>query len=168
MQLTRRIGFATVALGLVGLVWRSRQRALAAGEMPVVGTVTINRSPDIVYGFYRAFENLPTFMRHLEGVEVIDETRSRWHAKVPLGGTVSWDAAITEDRPAEVIAWTGSGLGVWHKGRVTFLPTPGRGGGTEVRVEMSANGLMRRIGGSEIKGDLRRLKQVLETGVVLR
>ena len=92
-----------------------------------------------------------------------------------LGGTVAWDAKLTEDRPGEALAWQSiEGSLIRTRGRVTFARAPGRDM-TEVRVEMQlgvlginpGTGIARLFTRSQIKGDLRRLKQVLETGEVL-
>jgi len=76
-----------------------RSRSTSRGDIPVRESIIINRSPEEVYQFWRDFENLPSFMYHLEFVKVIDRNRSHWVAKAPLGTTVEWDAEITEDRP---------------------------------------------------------------------
>jgi uncharacterized membrane protein len=156
----------------------SSAAALAVADTTVQRSVTVNRQPAEVYAFWRGLENLPTFMKHLEAVTVIDERRSHWVARAPLGRTVEWDAEITHDQPGERIGWTSTGGSqVWNAGEVTFAPAPGDRG-TEVRVRLDyappagALGatLARLVGdepASQISGDLRRLKQVLETGEVV-
>src|SRR4051812_43986080 len=63
--------------------------ALAVAEpSTIVRSVTIGRSPDMVYGYWRQLENLPRFMRHLDSVRVVDERRSHWIARAPLGASV--------------------------------------------------------------------------------
>jgi uncharacterized membrane protein len=155
---------------------RRSQRAYAEANRPVIFGVTINKPPAEVFAFFRRLAQLPLFMDYLESVHEVDSTRSHWVARLPIGGTISWDARITEDRPGEALAWQsveGSRINV--RGRVTFAKTPGRNM-TEVRVEMQLGFLGTRpstsvakfFTRSQIKGDLRRLKQVLETGEVLR
>jgi len=143
--------------------------------VPLVFAVTINKTPAEVYAFFRRFENLPRFMDHLESVETTGETRSHWRARLPLGRVIEWDAEITEDRPDELIAWQTVDRSLFaHRGRVTFAAAPGDSG-TEVRVSMkigvpglspsaTLGNLLTR---PQIKGDLRRLKQVMEAGEVL-
>jgi uncharacterized membrane protein len=144
-------------------------------SVPLVYAVTINKPPAEVYGFFRRFENLPRFMDYLDSVEQQGERRSHWKARLPLGRTLEWEAEITEDRPGELIAWETVGRSLFaHRGRVTFAAAPGEEA-TEVRVWMEvglpgiapsptlANLLTR----PQIKGDLRRLKQVMECGEVL-
>jgi uncharacterized membrane protein len=68
---------------------------------------TINKPRESVYDFWRKLDNLPLFMHHLESVELIDDTRSRWVLKLPTGvGTISWDAEIVKDKPGEMIGWS--------------------------------------------------------------
>jgi uncharacterized membrane protein len=157
------------------LAARRTQRRFEEANRPVIFSVTINKSPAEVYAFYRKLSQLPLFMDWLALVREADAKYSHWVAKLPLGGTISWDAKITEDRPGEVIAWQSvQGSLINNRGRVTFTRTPGRNM-TEVRVEMQLGFLGTRPSASvakfftraQIKADLLRLKQVLETGEVL-
>lgn len=161
------------ALDIVGAV--KNQRAHVHANRPVIFSVTINKPPREVYAFFRDFSRLPRFMDYLESVEEHDRTHSRWTAKTPVGKTISWDAEITEDVPGERIAWQSvEGSPIKTRGRVTFSSTPA-GELTEVRVEMQLGfsgigpsaALAKVFTKPQIKGDLRRLKQVMETGEVL-
>lgn len=144
----------------------------------VLRTITINRAPADVYQFWHDLSNLPRFMAHLESVEVGDRT-SKWRAKGPAGMSITWDAEIVMDRPDECIAWRSvdGTTSVPSRGVVRFERAPG-GRGTEVRVELkydppggAVGAAFAKLFGEEpsrqIAGDLRRLKQVLETGEVL-
>lgn len=155
---------------------RRTQKAYDTANLPVIFSVTINKPVEEVYAFYRRFEQFPAFMSFLESVQVVDDKRSHWVAKpLPVGGTIEWDAEIIDDRPNEVIAWrTVAGSKLKLHGRVTFTKAPGRDM-TEVRCEMQlgftgatpTTHLAKIFAKPQIKGDLRRLKQVLETGEVL-
>jgi uncharacterized membrane protein len=150
----------------------------ADGGVPADASVIINRSPEEVYRFWRDLENLPTFMHHLESVRETGEGRSHWVAKGPLGKTVEWDAEITEDRPGELISWRSlEGADVDNSGTVRFEEAPG-GRGTIIQVELSYHPPGGTVGSSiamlfgeepmvQMRSDLRRLKQVLETGEVV-
>jgi uncharacterized membrane protein len=97
-------------------------------------SVTINRSPEELYRFWRDFENLPRFMEHLESVSTIDNLRSHWVAKAPAGLKVEWDAEIISDIPNELIGWRSlEGSDVPNAGSVHFRPLS-RGHGTRVSV----------------------------------
>lgn len=141
-------------------------------------SITVNRPADEVYGFWRNFENLPRFMKHLESVQMTGDRRSHWTAQAPAGTTVEWDAETTEDRPNELIAWRSvEGADVPNAGVVRFVPAPG-GRGTEVHVDLrydppagKLGKLVAKLFGEEpsqqVDGDLRRFKQVLEIGEVV-
>lgn len=156
---------------------RKKTLGVESAGVEVTRSVTVNRSPEEVYGFWRNFENLPRFMAHLKSVEV-QGSRSRWCAKAPAGTSVEWDAEMVVDRPNEAIAWRSlPGADVPNEGAVRFVPAPG-GRGTEVHVELSYEPPAGKVGalvaklfgeepGQQIEGDLRRFKQVLETGEVV-
>lgn len=184
-RIARAAGWLGLGLGAVVVGRRALQRGDGVGrdgqregKREVVKAITINRSPDEVYRFWRRLENLPRFMANLESVREIDERRSRWSAKAPAGTRASWDAEIVDDRPGERIAWRSlEGADVENAGVVSFRSAPGERG-TEVRVDMHYDApagragvvvakLFRREPGQEVSADLRRLKQVMETGQVV-
>jgi uncharacterized membrane protein len=140
-------------------------------------SITVQQTPEEGYAFFRKLENLPRFMWHLEAV-VEAGNRSRWRAKGPLGTHIEWSAEIVEDRPGECITWRSlPGADVSNRGRVSFRRAPG-GQGSEICVELRYDPPAGAIGASvaklfgrepsqQVSADLRRLKQVLETGEVL-
>lgn len=142
-------------------------------------SVTINRSPDELYRYWRQLENLPRIMRHLESVTELDNCRSHWIAKGPAGARVEWDAEIINEDENAMIAWRSlPGADVSNAGSVHFRPALG-GRGTEVKVilryeppggEVAAMiaRLFRRDPETEIKEDLRQFKQLMEAGEVAR
>jgi len=141
--------------------------------------VTINAAADRLYAAWRDLSRLPDFMYHLEAVTSTDDRRSHWVAKGPAGTTVEWDAEITEDQPGRRIAWRSvEGASVENRGVVEFLPAPG-GRGTElhVTVEYTPPGgglgsVVAKLFGEEpaqqVSDDLRRFKQLVETGEIAR
>jgi uncharacterized membrane protein len=158
----------------VGIEARPRRQGIRVHK-----TITINRTPQELYRFWRNLENLPRFMAHLESVRELDQRRTYWKVRAPLGTTVEWTAEMVEDRPDELISWRSvENAQVPNSGVVRFLPAPG-GRGTEVHLEITYNppaGVMgatiaRLFGkepGQQVESDLRRLKQVLEGGEVVR
>jgi uncharacterized membrane protein len=101
--------------------------------------VTINRPPAELYRFWRDFENLPCFMDHLESVTKIDEHRSHWVAKGPLGAKISWDAEVIANRENELIGWRSmKGSEIHQAGSVRFEPVR-RGRATRLIVSMQYN-----------------------------
>jgi len=156
-----------------------RSRMADGGSYTVSAGVTVNRSAADAYALWRDFSRLPVFMTHLESVQPEGDTRSHWTARAPGGGTVEWDAEIVDDLPGERLAWRSvAGADVPNSGVVRFGPAPG-GRGTEVRVELTyqppagavGNTAARLLGEEprqQVTDDLRRFKQVLETGEVVR
>jgi uncharacterized membrane protein len=188
---TDRRRVATAAAGIAGITaldalaaagtrigQRSAEKGAPAGVIRVEKSVTVRRPADEVYGYWRDFQNLPRFMANVESVEVLDDRRSHWKARAPLGRSVEWTAEITDDRPGEEIAWRSlPDAAVTNAGRVRFTPAP-RDEGTEIHVEMeysppagALGAAIARLGQEEpnqqVAGDLRRFKQVMETGEVV-
>jgi uncharacterized membrane protein len=147
--------------------------------MKIDRAITIYRPRAEVYQFWRTFENLPRFMRHLESVRNLDGSgqRTHWVAKAPLDTTVEWDAEIVTERDNELISWQAlPDSQIDNRGSVAFRDAPGSRG-TEVTVNLvydapggKAGALIARLLGEEpevqIRDDLRRLKQILEVGWV--
>lgn len=140
---------------------------------------TVKRPIEDVYLFWHDFENLPRFMSHLQEVHVIGDKHSRWKAKAPAGQEVEWEAAIVGDTVNEHIAWRSlDGAKVENSGSVHFAPAPGDQG-TEVAVDVRylipggavGSAISKLFGeepGQQIADDLRRFKQVMEAGEVVR
>jgi uncharacterized membrane protein len=147
----------------------------ASKSLRVERSVTINRQPAELYAFWRNFQNLPLFMKNLESVEVIDENRSHWTTKGPLGTTVEWDAEIINEALDSMIAWRSlEGSEVANAGSVHFHSAPG-GRGTVVSVVMEYHpiggklaGLLAKATGTDaqtqVEQDLRRFKAIMEAG----
>ena len=140
-------------------------------------TIMIAKSPEEVYQFWRNLENLPRFMQHLHSVTTLDDRRSHWIVRGPSSKIVEWDAEIINEQPNELIGWRSiPGSDVDSAGSVHFKPAPG-GRGTEVLLELQyvppggAIGaalakLMGEDPANQIKEDLRRFKQLMETGEI--
>jgi uncharacterized membrane protein len=139
-------------------------------------SVTIQAPRAQVYAFWRDFQNLARFMQNVKSVEVLDERRSHWVVQGPAG-EVEWDAEIINEEPDRLISWKSlPGAEVNNTGTVQFREAPG-GRGTEVRVVLEYLPPAGKVGlaiakvlgktpGSEVREDLRRLRQLIETGEV--
>ncbi|XGV98549.1 MAG: SRPBCC family protein [Leptolyngbya sp. BL-A-14] len=140
-------------------------------------TVSINRSVEDLYAYWHNFEQLPTFMKHIQSITVIDPRRSHWVAKAPMGQSIEWDADIIDDRPNELIAWASvEGADVDHSGFVRFKSAPADRG-TEVKVVIEYNppggvlgAALAKLFGEEpeqqIGDELNRFKQLMEAGEI--
>ncbi|WP_218012359.1 SRPBCC family protein [Micromonospora sp. WMMA1996] len=147
--------------------------------MELTATTTVRKPPSEVYAFWRDLDKLPSFMAHLEEVRPTGERTSHWSASAPFGKNVEWDAEIIGDVAGEKIAWRSIGKAdVPNAGTVRFVPAPD-GVSTEVHVLLTYDIPGGAVGKAvakyfgeephqQLDDDLRRLKQVLETGEVVR
>lgn len=139
--------------------------------------ITINRDPMELYRYWRDFSNLPEIMDTILSVTVVDDDTSDWVAKGPGGSQIQWRARVTEDVEGAFIAWkSDEDADVFNEGRISFSPAQGNRG-TVVTAVMSYDppaGLIGRIVAKisqrepevQLRRDLRRLKQLMETGEI--
>lgn len=154
--------------------------AVGVGQtVKVEKSVTIlNKSPEELYQFWRNLENLPSFMKHLKSVTVIDDQRSHWVANAPGNTTVEWDAeTLIDDPDKKLIAWSSlEDADIDNSGLVRFQAAP-PGRGTEVKVVLEYNppgGIVgvtiAKLFGEEpeqqLGDDLKRFKQLMEAGEI--
>jgi uncharacterized membrane protein len=187
-----RAGIMLLGAGLAGRgatgrcpVYRAASIDTSTGGLPLLGSgrreleveqaVTVNRDRQDLYQTWRKLEDLPRILRHVESVQVTDGgQRSHWVARGPLGGTVEWDAEISDDRPGECIAWRSlPGSQLENEGSVRFLDAPpGRGSQVQLKLAYRAGAagalgpLARKVSEHEIREDLRHFKQWMEAGEV--
>jgi uncharacterized membrane protein len=171
-----KAGTALAAAGSLIALSGARMQAHPQ-EHSAEASFAINCTPDVAYRFWRNYENLPSFMRHLESVKVIDGGRSEWVATGPMEARIRWTAQTTEDRENERIAWQSlPGGDLMNSGSVEFRPAPA-GRGTIVKVKMEyrppAGALGRAVAilvGKDpefaAREALRRFKSLIETGEV--
>ena len=153
----------------------TRRRLGGARGIRVEESLTINRPIAEVYRFWRNFENLPQFMRHLESVAMREAGISHWVARGPGGMKVEWDARIINEIDNKLIAWQSlEGSTVATAGSVNFDETEH---GTRVRVHLQYSPPGGKLGAAvawlfgeephlQIREDLRRFKALLETGEI--
>lgn len=198
---------AAAALGAAAATRRSRSSAAAwtgaaavaaplatrgmTGEWPVpralrrtapldlTETLVIDRSPEEVYDAWRDLEKLPGILRHLETVQVLGDTRSRWVARTPNGRRLEWEAEITEDRRGEILRWRSVPQSkIDTQGHVKLRPwRPDGGTMIEVRLRFApltgglpgaAASLARPVLAQGVREDMRRFKNRMEAGEVPR
>ncbi|WP_219420259.1 SRPBCC family protein [Pseudonocardia nigra] len=157
----------------------TRRPDVRSDRLDAQASVTVNRPPGEVYAFWRDLQNLPRFMAHVEDVTTVGQGRSRWTATAPGGRQVTWEAEITDEVADELLAWRSlPGADVPTSGHVRFRPAPGDRG-TEVHVRLDYAPPAGRLGAAvatlfgenprqQVRDDLRRFKQVMETGDIVR
>ncbi len=146
------------------------------GNSIVARAVTINQPVAEVFAYFRDFANLPTFMENVERIDILSDTRSHWVVKAPAGKTVEWDAVVTEETQDSVIAWTSEpGADVANSGRVEFRDAGARGTVVTATIAYDPPAgivgkliakMFQREPAIQARRDLRRFKQLMETGEI--
>jgi uncharacterized membrane protein len=155
---------------------RGRHTSIPAGHgIKFEESITVHRPAEELFRFWRDLQNLGRFMNHLESVRNEGHKRSHWVARGPLGTRVEWDAEIITEKPNELIGWRSvDGSEVDTAGSVHFHDL-GHGRGSEVRVSLKYDPPAGKVGAaiarlfganpeSEIREDLHRFKQFMESG----
>ncbi|MCY7270559.1 MAG: SRPBCC family protein [Sphingomonas bacterium] len=157
--------------------WTHKDRPAGKHGELIGRSQTINRPRREVYDRWRDFTRFPDFMDNVRSVTKVDDKTSRWTIEAPAGKTVELVTEITHDVPGERIAWKSvEESQIDTAGEVLFKDAaPGRGtvvtliltyappGGTIGKI---AAKLFRREPAIQARLDLRRFKQLLETGEV--
>lgn len=138
--------------------------------------VTINRPRAELYAYFRDFSNLATFMENIERIDILDEKRSHWVVKAPAGRTVEWDATVVDEAEGEFIVWASDpGADIANSGRVEFRDAGARGTVVTATLNYDPPGgmvgkliarLFQREPAIQARRDLRRFKQLMETGEI--
>lgn len=146
------------------------------GDHLVGRAVTINCPVGELYAYWRDLTNLPSFMDNVVSITPIDDRRSHWVVRAPAGRTVEWTAAITEERENELIAWASEeGAEVPNSGRIEFRDAGRRGTVVTATIlydppagtigKLIAK-MFQREPAIQARRDLRRFKQLMETGEI--
>lgn len=146
------------------------------GDTLLARAVTINRPRGELYAFWRDFGNLATFMDNVERIDVLSPTRSHWVVKAPGGKTVEWDATVTEEIEDAMIAWrSDEGADVPNSGRIEFRDAGARGTVVTATILYDPPAgvigkviakMFQREPAIQARRDLRRFKQLMETGEI--
>ena len=157
--------------------WTLRDKPKGDKGALIGRSVTINRPRQEVYARWRDFTRFPEFMDNVRSIEKIDDKKSRWTIEAPAGKAVELVTEMTHDVPGERIAWKSvEGSDITTAGEAIFSDAaPGRG--TIVQLVMTYDPpagaigklvakLFQREPNIQARRDLRRFKQLLETGEV--
>jgi len=138
--------------------------------------VTINRPAAELFAYYRDFTNLPTFMENVIRIDPLGGGRSHWVVKAPGGRSVEWDARVTNEVESEEITWQSEeGADVPNSGRVTFRDAGARGTVVTATIAYEPPAgtigkliakMFQREPAIQARRDLRRFKQLMETGEI--
>ena len=148
---------------------------LSSDRELIARAVTINRPADELYAYFRDFANLPTFMENVVRIDDLDDNRSHWVVKAPAGQTVEWDATVTEEAGRSLRWQSEEGADVPNSGRVEFRDAGARGTVVTATIAYDPPGgvvgkiiakLFQREPAIQARRDLRRFKQLMETGEI--
>ena len=147
--------------------------------MELKATTTVTKTPEEVYGFWSRLDRFPLFMAHVDDVEMTGPRTSHWRVSAPFDREVEWDAETTEQDEGSRLSWRSTeGADVANAGEVRLVRAPD-GASTEVHVVLTydapGGGLGKALAkyfgedpSQHLDDDLRRFKQVIETGEVVR
>ncbi len=165
------------ALGIHAGRERKRGQGTEKSAPEVHAAITIGRSPDELYTFWRDQQNLPRIHGHFAEVTPIDDTKSHWRIHSPLEASFEWDSILTKQEAGREISWESlPGTQFPNQGSVQFRPAPGALG-TEVRLwtkfepPLGAAGrlaakALRSVPRAITENTLRRFKSLVETGEI--
>ncbi len=151
--------------------------ARRGGDAPIGHTVTINKPRQELYDFWRDFKNQTRFADNIDSVDVLDDTRIRFVMKAPAGTKVTLVNRVVDDVPGKRISWMSEPESdVVNSGSVEFGDAaPGRGSTVRVSIVYDPPGgklgkliakVLQREPNVQARRDLRRFKQLMETGEV--
>lgn len=166
-------------LGVTSLTSKGRGASLPHQlGIQVNQAISINLPAPEVYRFMRDFSNFPRFIGHLKSIEVQDSTHSQWVISGPRQAELECDIETINDIENKLIAWRSvNSPDVDAAGSLRLEEVP-QGRGTILRFSLQylapggrlVTAVAKLLGHdpeSELKEDLRRLKQILETGEVV-
>jgi uncharacterized membrane protein len=141
----------------------------------IEASVTVRRPVAEVFAFYRDFMNLPAFLGDVMAIEPIGPATSRWTIAGPLDALVTWTIRVTEERTNELIRYETVTLPLLKTSWEIRFARGATDGETEVsevmtpplgRLGRAALALIGKFPAEEVRSNLNRLKEVMETGRV--
>ncbi|HLV24716.1 MAG TPA: SRPBCC family protein [Gemmatimonadales bacterium] len=144
----------------------------ASESVRVEHSVTVARSADDLWDYWRELENLPQIMRHILEVRDLGDGESSWVARGPAGTRIRWRARIINEVPGEMLAWKSlEGADIPNAGSVHFTPVRD---GTRVRVLFEYDPPAGRIGATiaalfrgdpdlQVREDMVRFRRAMES-----
>jgi uncharacterized membrane protein len=152
----------------------SRSQLEPAGDSIDV-RVTIRRPVADVFKFYKDLRNLPLFVGDVMDVQHLGPGMYQWTVQGPLGMRMKWRVLVTNEVTNRLIRYeTITAPELRTSWEVRFAPGPDANQ-TEVhermtpplgRVGRAALALIGKPPGAEVRANLQRLKELLETGHV--
>ncbi len=97
-----------------------------ANDLPEVErSITIGKSADELYRFWRDPQNLSQIMGSFADVTPAGDNRMHWRLNGPLVQNMEWDTQIVEDRPGELLSMKAvDGSQLPNEATIRFSPAP--------------------------------------------
>jgi uncharacterized membrane protein len=166
-------------LAVIGAI--DRREPVRTSSLParddgaIEARVTIERPIADVFSFYRNFRNLPRFLGDVATIEPLDDATYRWTIFGPLGVRVKWTVKVTEEDANELIRYETTSSPRLRTYWEIHFAQGSAAGQTEVREVMrtplgpvgrATLALIGKFPLQEMRSNLHRLKEVMETGRV--
>ena len=138
----------------------------------VLAEVDIRRPVGEVYAFLSDPQNMPRFLGDVLAVKILSPLRSRWTIGLPFGLRTHWISETVENQPDTVFSYRTRTVGRVTTWRYTF---EAHRASTRVREQLTmpdgylprlALRIARKHPADEVRSNLTRLKQLLETGTI--
>jgi uncharacterized membrane protein len=129
--------------------------------------IEVNVPVRAAYNQWTQFETFPQFMRGVEQVRQLNETRTRWKTKI-AGVSREFDAEIVRQEPDRCVSWRAVD-GPDQAGEVDFQPIGADRTLVQLRMSFEPEGMAENIGEAtnlienRIEGDLERFKEFIES-----
>ena len=153
---------------------KQKSKGIKAGTNPkeILAMVTINKSPQEVFAFWRDFKNMSAFMTDIAEVRATTGNRARWRS-----GKAEWETEITTDVTDRQLSWQSvQDSRVRQEGTVWVRPAAGnRGTVVELSLHYETTGgilqdWLSKFWGEDkstiVQKNLRRFKALMETGEI--
>ena len=139
-------------------------------------SITIGRTPDELYKFWRDAQNLVLIHGHFAEITPVNAKTTHWRVKGLLQH-FEWDSVLTVQDPGKQISWMSlPGTRLPNEGTIMFRPASG-GKGTEVKLTQrfepplsplssAVAKAFRLVPGAITDKALRRFKSLVETGEI--
>lgn len=176
--LYKRVGMTTRQPMPFSLTQSKSSHFLGSPEFHAMRSVTIAAPRERLFEYWRNLNNLPSFMKFIEKVEVLSPQRSRLILHLSKDLKYACTIEIVEEKPNELISFrTVEPSDLDFSGQVFFKSAP-NSQGTEVRQILNYSLLGGRLGqtltrfsglepSQQLRTSLRRFKKLMEAGELI-
>jgi uncharacterized membrane protein len=179
---SRPLAIAGAALAVIPLAlrtvtgrWPFTESMDGRAAIPIRASVTVARTSDEVFDAWRSFDRLPEVLKYVLRVSEIGPGRTEWLVRTPAGGELCLRSVLVREHRPQTLTWHSlPDSDVEQRGSIDFR-TARDGNRTHVRVRLevvpppvarAAGKVFRSVLAAQIREDLRRFRDSLESGRV--